>query len=110
MPEPRIAAAYVRVSTDDQMELSPDSQMEKIREYAAKNGLQSVRRRGGMLDPEVFVDRDAEHFTDRAKRGERRIRRFAAEILPDGVLRQAGSFGQLLVGDTRICRIFLVTA
>ena len=39
MPEPRIAAAYVRVSTDDQMELSPDSQMEKIREYAAKNGL-----------------------------------------------------------------------
>lgn len=39
MPEPRIAAAYVRVSTDDQMELSPDTQMEKIREYAAKNGL-----------------------------------------------------------------------
>ena len=39
MPEPRIAAAYIRVSTDDQMELSPDSQMEKIREYAAKNGL-----------------------------------------------------------------------
>lgn len=39
MPDPRIAAAYVRVSTDDQMELSPDSQMEKIREYAAKNGL-----------------------------------------------------------------------
>lgn len=39
MPEPRIAAAYVRVSTDDQMELSPDSQMEKIREYAAKNNL-----------------------------------------------------------------------
>lgn len=39
MPEPRIAAAYVRVSTDDQMELSPDSQMEKILEYAAKNGL-----------------------------------------------------------------------
>ena len=39
MPEPRIAAAYVRVSTDDQMELSPDTQLEKIREYAAKNGL-----------------------------------------------------------------------
>lgn len=39
MPEPHIAAAYVRVSTDDQMELSPDSQMEKIREYAAKNNL-----------------------------------------------------------------------
>lgn len=39
MPEPHIAAAYIRVSTDDQMELSPDSQMEKIREYAAKNNL-----------------------------------------------------------------------
>jgi site-specific DNA recombinase len=39
MSELRMAAAYVRVSTDDQMELSPDSQMEKIREYAAKNGL-----------------------------------------------------------------------
>lgn len=39
MPEPHIAAAYIRVSTDDQMELSPDSQMEKIREYAVKNGL-----------------------------------------------------------------------
>ena len=63
-----------------------------------------------MLDPEVFVDGDAEHFTDRAKRGKRRIRRFAAEILTNGVLGQAGSFGELLVGDTRICRIFLVTA
>ena len=63
-----------------------------------------------MLEPEVVVDGDAEHFTDRAKRGERRIRRFATEILPDGVLGQAGSFGQLLVSDTRICGIFLVTA
>ena len=63
-----------------------------------------------MLDPEVFVDGDAEHFTDRAKRGKRRIRRFAAEILTNGVLGQAGSFGELLVGDTRICGIFLVAA
>ena len=39
MPEPHIAAAYIRVSTDDQMELSPDTQLEKIREYAAKNNL-----------------------------------------------------------------------
>lgn len=30
----RIAAAYVRVSTDDQTELSPDSQIKQIREYA----------------------------------------------------------------------------
>ena len=39
MPDLRAAAAYIRVSTDDQMELSPDSQLVKIREYAAKNGL-----------------------------------------------------------------------
>ena len=37
--EPRLAAAYIRVSTDDQVELSPESQLEKIREYAAKNQL-----------------------------------------------------------------------
>ena len=34
----KIAAAYIRVSTDDQSELSPDSQLSAIREYAAKNG------------------------------------------------------------------------
>lgn len=39
MPDLRTAAAYIRVSTDDQMELSPDSQLVKIREYAAKNDL-----------------------------------------------------------------------
>lgn len=35
----KIAAAYIRVSTDDQIEFSPDSQLEKIREYAARNNL-----------------------------------------------------------------------
>lgn len=30
----RIGAAYVRVSTDDQLEFSPDSQLRKIQEYA----------------------------------------------------------------------------
>lgn len=35
----RVAAAYIRVSTDDQTDLSPESQLEKIREYAAKNNL-----------------------------------------------------------------------
>lgn len=39
MPDLRVAAAYIRVSTDDQMDLSPDSQLVKIREYAAKNDL-----------------------------------------------------------------------
>ena len=33
-----IAAAYVRVSTEEQTELSPDSQVKLIREYAKKNG------------------------------------------------------------------------
>ena len=34
----RVAAAYIRVSTDDQLEYSPDSQLQIIRDYAAKNG------------------------------------------------------------------------
>lgn len=33
----RVAAAYIRVSTDDQIEFSPGSQLEKIRLYAEKN-------------------------------------------------------------------------
>lgn len=32
------AAAYIRVSTDDQIEYSPASQLEKIKEYAKRNG------------------------------------------------------------------------
>ena len=39
MFETKIAAAYIRVSTDDQMEISPESQLSKIREYAEKNNL-----------------------------------------------------------------------
>ena len=34
----KIAAAYIRVSTDDQIEYSPDSQIRAIRSYAEKNG------------------------------------------------------------------------
>ena len=34
----KTAAAYIRVSTDDQTEYSPASQLEKIREYAKRNG------------------------------------------------------------------------
>ena len=33
-----IAAAYIRVSTDNQTELSPDSQIKLIRQYAKQNG------------------------------------------------------------------------
>lgn len=34
----KIAAAYIRVSTEDQTELSPDSQIKKIHEYAKAHG------------------------------------------------------------------------
>lgn len=34
----RIAAAYIRVSTDDQVELSPASQLVEIRKWASRNG------------------------------------------------------------------------
>lgn len=36
--EMKTAAAYIRVSTEDQVEYSPASQLEKIREYAKRNG------------------------------------------------------------------------
>lgn len=35
---PKIAAAYIRVSTDDQLEYSPDAQLVEIRKYAASHG------------------------------------------------------------------------
>ena len=35
---PQIAAAYIRVSTDDQAEYSPDAQLAEIRKYAAAHG------------------------------------------------------------------------
>ena len=38
MPDLKIAAAYIRVSTDDQEEYSPDSQIRIIRDWAKKNG------------------------------------------------------------------------
>ena len=34
----KIAACYIRVSTDEQTELSPASQLVEIRKWAAKNG------------------------------------------------------------------------
>lgn len=46
MPEMKTAAAYIRVSTDDQVEFSPDSQLSRIREYAKRNN---------MLLPKEFI-------------------------------------------------------
>ena len=45
----KTAAAYIRVSTEDQVEYSPASQLEKIREYAKRNGY---------ILPEEFVFAD----------------------------------------------------
>lgn len=35
----KVAAAYIRVSTDDQIEFSPDSQRKALKNYAEKNGI-----------------------------------------------------------------------
>ena len=32
-------AAYIRVSTDDQLDLSPDSQLDEIKKYAKQNDI-----------------------------------------------------------------------
>lgn len=52
--EYHIAAAYIRVSTDDQVELSPASQLVEIRKWASGNGY---------IVPDEFV------FVDEAKSG-----------------------------------------
>ena len=36
---PRFAAVYIRVSTDEQAELSPESQLMEIRRYAQREGI-----------------------------------------------------------------------
>ena len=48
-PTPKLAAVYIRVSTDDQAELSPDSQLETIRAWARSNGYL-------IPDQYIFVD------------------------------------------------------
>ena len=50
------AAAYIRVSTDDQLEYSPDSQLDMLREYA---------RTHEMILPEENVFREAEGISGR---------------------------------------------
>lgn len=43
------AAAYIRVSTEDQTEFSPDSQLKRIREYADRHQIQ-------IPEPYIFLD------------------------------------------------------
>ena len=45
----KTAAAYIRVSTDDQLEYSPDSQIKKIKEYAQHNDIH-------ISDEFIFLD------------------------------------------------------
>lgn len=45
----KTAAAYIRVSTDDQLEYSPDSQIKKIKEYAKHNNIH-------ISDEFIFLD------------------------------------------------------
>lgn len=42
-------AAYIRVSTEDQLEFSPDSQLKKIREYAGQHQIT-------IPDDQIYVD------------------------------------------------------
>lgn len=45
----KTAAAYIRVSTEDQVEFSPDSQLKRIREYAGHNDIV-------LLEDHIYVD------------------------------------------------------
>ena len=45
----KIAAAYIRVSTEDQLDYSPDSQLQELKSYAERHDM--------MLDPaHVYID------------------------------------------------------
>ncbi len=46
---PRFGAAYLRVSTDEQAELSPESQLEEIRKYAGREGII-------LLEDHIYID------------------------------------------------------
>lgn len=46
---PQFGAAYIRVSTDDQVELSPESQLEEIRKYAQREGIL-------LLEDQIYID------------------------------------------------------
>lgn len=52
----KTAAAYIRVSTDDQLAYSPDSQLKLIREYADTHG---------MTLPDAFIFREADGVSGR---------------------------------------------
>lgn len=49
MASPRFGAVYIRVSTEEQAELSPESQLEKIQEYARREGIV-------ILQDQIYID------------------------------------------------------
>ena len=49
MSDPHFASAYIRVSTDDQAELSPETQLEEIRKYAQREGIV-------LLQDHIYID------------------------------------------------------
>lgn len=57
----KIGAAYIRVSTDDQLEYSPDSQLKVIRDYA---------KREGYIIPDEYVYREGDGIS--GKRADKR--------------------------------------
>ena len=66
----KTAAAYIRVSTSDQMEYSPDSQLACIRDYARKNGY---------LLPEEYVFREDDGVSGRGAEKRTEFQRMIAE-------------------------------
>jgi len=82
MTDLKLAAAYIRVSTDDQTELSPDSQLAVLREYAEKNGYI-------ILDEHVYVDAGIS--------GRRADKRPAFNEMIAAARQQSHPFGAILV-------------
>ena len=55
--ELKTAAAYIRVSTDNQTELSPDSQIKVVRQFAKQNGYTTViSHRSGETEDTSIAD------------------------------------------------------
>lgn len=63
MAKRMIAAAYVRVSTDDQLDYSPESQLDEIKNYAKKNGYI-------ISDENVFMEKEGHSGKNADKRPE----------------------------------------
>ncbi len=58
--EYKTAAAYIRVSTDDQLDYSPGSQLDEIRSYAKQNGLH-ISENYIFMEPEGHSGRKAKN-------------------------------------------------